>query len=66
MKTITKAIVKGIYYSAKFCGQLGGVIKEGAVDGYYEACKEIKAEECPFEATPTQPATAHGNSNETY
>ena len=62
MKTITKAVVKSIYYGAKFCGQLGGVIKEGAVDGYNEACKEIKQEECPFEAEPSQPATVHNDS----
>lgn len=56
MKAITKSLVKGVYYLAKFAGQVGGVVKEGVVDGYYEACKEIKQEECPFEPTAEQPA----------
>ena len=51
MKSITKALVKGLYYTAKFVGQASAVAKEGAVDGYNEACKEIKQEECPFDAT---------------
>tara|TARA_R100000501_G_C2544721_1_gene61963 strand:+ start:47 stop:253 length:207 start_codon:yes stop_codon:yes gene_type:complete len=49
MKTITKALVKGIYYTAKFAGHIGAVVKEGAVDGYTEALNEIKVEECPWD-----------------
>ena len=48
MKSITKALVKSIYYTAKFAGHIGAVVKEGAVDGYTEALSEIKTEECPW------------------
>ena len=48
MKSITKALVKSIYYTAKFAGHVGAVIKEGAVDGYKSALTEIKEEECPW------------------
>ena len=57
MKAITKAIVKGIYYSAKFAGHLGAIVKEGAVDGYTEALTEIKVEECPWTEKPKETAT---------
>ena len=57
MKTITKALVKGIYYTAKFAGHIGAVVKEGAVDGYTEALTEIKTEECPWDEKPEVVAT---------